>query len=117
MQVVIIGAGAAGLSCARKLRSSGFDTVILEARERVGGRMWTIATPGGAVEQGAELVHGDPRRIFASALRSPGLPRYEPWMKRHASSLISTANGTRRCSASSNMRSSQCWLTVMSPSR
>jgi monoamine oxidase len=41
-KVVILGAGPAGLSAAYKLGLAGYDCTLLEARERVGGRVWTI---------------------------------------------------------------------------
>ena len=39
-QVVIIGAGFSGLAAARKLHDSGCEVQVLEARDRVGGRIW-----------------------------------------------------------------------------
>src|SRR5580693_7653926 len=41
-KVVILGAGVAGLSAAYELGKAGYDCTILEARDRVGGRNWTI---------------------------------------------------------------------------
>jgi monoamine oxidase len=41
-KVVILGAGVAGLSAAYELRNAGYDCIILEARDRVGGRNWSI---------------------------------------------------------------------------
>ena len=62
-RVVIIGAGAAGLSAGVKLQQLGVeDVIILEAAEdRVGGRVWSRAVrEGGArVEEGAQWIHGD----------------------------------------------------------
>ena len=58
--IVVIGAGAAGIAAARILHSAGRDVTILEARDRVGGRVWTtfdLATF--PVELGAEYVHGE----------------------------------------------------------
>jgi monoamine oxidase len=57
--VVVVGAGAAGLACAAELRRSGTPVVVVEARERVGGRILTI-WDGAAdlVEAGAQVVHG-----------------------------------------------------------
>jgi monoamine oxidase len=58
--VVVIGAGAAGLAAAAHLAESGRSVLLLEARDRVGGRIDTRHEPGLAapVELGAEFVHG-----------------------------------------------------------
>jgi monoamine oxidase len=57
MRVVVVGAGFAGLAAAESLASSGVDVVVLEARGRVGGRVWSEALSNGAVvERGAEFV-------------------------------------------------------------
>ena len=57
---IIVGAGVSGLSAARALAQAGADFVILEARERVGGRIYTIRDPRSPVpiELGAEFLHG-----------------------------------------------------------
>jgi len=59
--IIIIGAGAAGLMAARELTKAGKKVIILEARERIGGRIHTqnIAGIPGLLEAGAEFVHGD----------------------------------------------------------
>jgi monoamine oxidase len=60
VRVVIVGAGFAGLACADELVRTGHEVVVLEARDRVGGRVWsaTVEGPLGAavVERGAEFV-------------------------------------------------------------
>lgn len=58
--VVVIGAGAAGLAAAARLAEAGRSVLVLEARDRVGGRIDTRHEPGlgAAVELGAEFVHG-----------------------------------------------------------
>lgn len=59
MRVIIIGAGAAGLGAARMLADEGVPAVVLEARDRVGGRAWTAYDLGPyPVEQGAEFIVG-----------------------------------------------------------
>jgi monoamine oxidase len=64
VDVVVIGAGLAGLCAARDLAAEGKRVALVEARERVGGRIWTVHTLGGqAVELGAEFVHGRPPEI------------------------------------------------------
>src|SRR5579872_5406030 len=60
-QILIVGAGAAGLQAARQLSAAGFVVRIIEAVESAGGRMRTLSIPGFSepVEAGAEFVHGD----------------------------------------------------------
>ncbi|MEV7631140.1 NAD(P)/FAD-dependent oxidoreductase [Microbacterium sp. NPDC089318] len=55
---VVVGAGMAGLTCARMLADAGRHVVVLEARERVGGRMCTDRTAGFPVDIGASWIHG-----------------------------------------------------------
>ena len=61
VQVAIVGAGAAGLMAARELVRRGKHVVVLEARDRIGGRIWTRRSPGLVlpIELGAEFVHGE----------------------------------------------------------
>jgi monoamine oxidase len=58
--VLVIGAGAAGLACAQRLQEAGLRFRVLEAASRLGGRADTDYTlaPGRAVEMGAMMVHG-----------------------------------------------------------
>jgi len=59
MKVIVIGAGIAGLSAAYRLTQAGVDVVILEARDRIGGRVHTDRSFAPyPVEFGAELIHG-----------------------------------------------------------
>ena len=57
-QVLILGAGMSGVSAARKLYDSSVSFIILEAREKVGGRMRAIRFAGATVEVGANWIHG-----------------------------------------------------------
>jgi monoamine oxidase len=55
--VVVVGAGLAGLSCARDLAGAGTDVLVLEARERPGGRVDQFTTPDGrTVQLGGEVI-------------------------------------------------------------
>lgn len=64
--VLIIGAGAAGLAAARLLAAAGLAVTILEARDRIGGRIHTLHDPLSPlpIELGAEFIHGRPPETF-----------------------------------------------------
>ena len=64
-RVVVIGAGVSGLAAAAHLADAGLDVTVLEARDRIGGRVWTTMPPGVTVpvELGAEFLHGQADEI------------------------------------------------------
>jgi monoamine oxidase len=64
--VIVIGAGAAGLAAAAELARAGLFVTILEARDRIGGRMFTQRDPvsQAPIELGAEFIHGLPPEIW-----------------------------------------------------
>src|SRR4051794_23124211 len=70
--VIVVGAGLAGLVATAALRDEGVDVVCLEARERVGGRMWSEA---GGVGLGAAWVWDGPPAI-AATVASAGRSTY-----------------------------------------
>jgi monoamine oxidase len=76
--VVVIGAGLAGLSCARDLASGGADVLVLEARDVVGGRTPCIALGDVRVDGGGELVGGfhEPLRQLVAELGLELEPSY-----------------------------------------
>ena len=60
--VVVVGAGVAGLATAARLTEAGASVVVLESRDRIGGRILTVRDPAAApVELGAEFLHGSAR--------------------------------------------------------
>lgn len=58
MTVLVVGAGVAGLAAARALADRGVDVVVLEARDRVGGRVWTERLDGEPIDLGASWIYG-----------------------------------------------------------
>ncbi|MDF2667594.1 MAG: monoamine oxidase, partial [Microbacterium sp.] len=62
--VVVIGAGAAGLTAANDLRTAGLSVAVLEARDRVGGRLWTDVVDGAMLELGGQWVSPDQQALI-----------------------------------------------------
>jgi len=62
--VIVIGAGMAGLSAARMLAEAGVRVVVLEAQNRIGGRIHTVLEGDTVVELGAEFIHGRPPELW-----------------------------------------------------
>jgi monoamine oxidase len=71
--VVVLGAGAAGLTAARDLTAAGLDVIVVEARPRIGGRVFTIRDRDAVIELGAEFLHGRAPQVteIAKAARLP----------------------------------------------
>jgi monoamine oxidase len=86
--VIVIGAGAAGLAAARDLSGAGKKVCVLEGRERIGGRIWTIhaADLPLPIELGAEFIHGEAEDTFSivesAALLAYQLPDTHWWSSR-----------------------------------
>jgi monoamine oxidase len=85
-EVVIIGGGAAGVSAARRLRASGVDALLLEARDRLGGRAWTVPDASGfPLDLGCGWLHSADQNPWVEIAQAQGreidrtLP---PWERR-----------------------------------
>jgi protoporphyrinogen oxidase len=78
LDVVVIGAGVSGLAAARTLAEAGRRVALLEARDRVGGRIHTVPGLDGElpVELGAEFIHGLPPELL-HLVDEAGLTRFE----------------------------------------
>src|SRR5688572_15764912 len=76
--IIIIGAGASGLMAATQLSEKGMDVLVLEADNRIGGRINTVSDPAFPVplEFGAEFIHGD-LPVTLALLDEAGI-KYEP---------------------------------------
>lgn len=72
-ETVIIGAGIAGLAAAKELQAAGKDVIVLEANDRIGGRLWSIHPWGTSLELGASWIHGVNRNPIAEIAKSLNL--------------------------------------------
>ncbi|MEV7970415.1 NAD(P)/FAD-dependent oxidoreductase [Sphaerisporangium sp. NPDC088356] len=82
LDVVVIGAGISGLTAAQRLRDAGLGVAVLEARNRVGGRIRTHRPS--LLELGAQVIHGDRNPIWSL----PGLERPPPLPRRTSRVLL-----------------------------
>jgi len=80
--VLVVGAGASGLAAARALADAGLRVIALEARARIGGRVWTDRSFADIpIERGAEFIHGDQADTWAlvrrAGLRTESFSRWQ----------------------------------------
>jgi len=72
-EVAIVGGGAAGIAAARRLREAGVDCLLVEARDRLGGRGWTVPGPAGeAIDLGCGWLHSADRNPWSEIAGSQG---------------------------------------------
>lgn len=75
--VVIIGAGVSGLIAAKKLKENGFTVIVLEAQDKVGGRLKTNRSLGIGFDEGASWIHGIDGNPITSLAQQAGMNTYE----------------------------------------
>jgi monoamine oxidase len=92
--VCVVGAGYAGLAAARRLAQQGKHVVVFEARDRVGGRIWTEALPDGTpIDRGGAWLAPQHHAILALAAEM-GVTTYKTWVK--GAHLLVGPDKTRR---------------------
>lgn len=70
--VVVIGAGVAGLAAGRTLQREGYDVVVVEGRDRIGGRVWTDRSLGVPLDLGASWIHESDGNPITELARKAG---------------------------------------------
>lgn len=73
VDAIVIGAGAAGLAAGRRLAEAGVSVLVLEARQRIGGRAWSVPTSlGPTIDLGCEWLHSADRNPWTGIARALG---------------------------------------------
>lgn len=70
--VIVVGAGFAGIACAARLRELGLGAIVVEAKDRIGGRVWSRPLAGGMVESGANWLQQGAANPLQSVARQAG---------------------------------------------
>jgi monoamine oxidase len=73
MRVIVVGAGVSGLTCASELQRAGVEVTVLEARDRIGGRVWTGEVADASIDLGGAWIHGPVGNPLAEFCRAAGL--------------------------------------------
>ena len=94
--VVVVGAGIAGLSAARELQNSGASVAVLEARDRIGGRAHTVpGLEGQSIDLGAQFI-GDSQKRISALVDEAGLTRVKPFDKGAGLFFTDQSKGAQR---------------------
>lgn len=75
--VIIIGAGISGLAAAKKLKEKGSNVIVLEAQDKVGGRLRTNRTLGVGFDEGASWIHGINGNPITALAQQAGMNTYQ----------------------------------------
>lgn len=71
--IIVVGAGISGLAAAKKLKEQGFNVIILEAQDKVGGRLRSNRTLGIAFDEGASWIHGVNNNPLTTLAKQAGM--------------------------------------------
>jgi monoamine oxidase len=84
VDIAIIGGGAAGVAAARRLHDAGRDCLLIEARDRLGGRSWTVTAAGHPIDLGCGWLHSAEGNEWARIAEARGFAldrALPPWQR------------------------------------
>ena len=99
LDCVVIGAGLAGLSAAARLVEGGRDVVVVEARERVGGRVENVIVEGATLEMGGQWISGA-HEVMRALVGEFGLELVDP---AEGNIVVRTAGNSRQVPTNSEL--------------
>jgi monoamine oxidase len=120
VEALVVGGGAAGIAAARRLRDAGIDTLIVEARGRLGGRSWTVGAGGFPLDLGCGWLHSGDRNPWTSIAEGQGLAIDKappPWTRPAARLGVSADEGAAFWEAMHRFRHSADSITEGEPDR
>ena len=107
--VIIVGAGISGLAAADNLIDSGKDVLILEARDRIGGRIWSHLWNGVTIEEGANWIHTSDGNPLTKFSEKHGFTTYETPLN----SMVAYLNGKKIDNNAYNYLVNEFWLHII----
>ena len=115
--VIIVGAGAAGIAAARRLHDAGRQVLVLEARSRIGGRAWTMSAGGFPLDLGCGWLHSADRNPWSEIARDLGLAidKTPPPWTRPSLPVGFAIEDQQRFSRWRSMRSTTAWRRSLKP--
>lgn len=72
-KIIVIGAGISGLAAAKKLKENGFEVLVFESQDKVGGRLRTNRSTGIAFDEGASWIHGTQKNPLTELAKEAGM--------------------------------------------
>jgi len=104
----VIGAGMAGLRCSRVLARSGFKVTILEARDRIGGRVHQQSSGGYLVDMGPNWIHGTKGNPIMALAQKTSTPVLDP----DEDGALFDSDGLRRPDDQARALSAEVWALI-----
>lgn len=117
VNVIVVGAGMAGLAAARALRAGGADVVVLEARDRIGGRINTVEFSDAYVDLGAAWIHDTPNNPLTEIADAAGVRRIPSDDSNHKNWQLHDVDGRKLISGRKANLADKCreLLTMHAP--